>query len=217
MRRIVMLILALAVLGTLSKPAQAQESAEVISAKAQHECDLGRRAKDRDARGAHFEQGQKLAEQAIALDDQVAAGHFAFFCNVGEGLRLDGEILTSIFKLRRVMAALDRTLELDPNHLDALSSKGTLLVRLPSLLGGDEERGEAMLRRVVQEGPMSVNARLTLAKTCAARGERAEAIELAKTALKIAQARDRQDLIPEARATLAELDETPSAYLTARP
>jgi len=45
-----------------------------------------------------------------------------------------------------MMAALDRALELNPEHLDGLSSKAAFLVRLPAFLGGDRARGEWILR-----------------------------------------------------------------------
>lgn len=81
-------------------------------------------------------------------------------------MRIDGELsITSVMGFRRMMKELDRTLELAPDHLDALSAKGTFLVRLPSLLGGDREKGENILRYVLQKGPQSVNARLSLAES----------------------------------------------------
>jgi tetratricopeptide (TPR) repeat protein len=183
----------------------AQESSQQLSASALKECDLGRRATDRDARLAHFERSQALAEHALSLNDELADAHFARFCSLGEQLRIDGEDFSSVFGFRRVMKELDRTLELNPDHLDALSSKGTLLVRLPALLGGDEEKGEQMLRHVIQRAPRAINARLSLAKTYAAHGNRQEAIALATKALEIAQSDQRADLIPEAQITVSEL------------
>ena len=198
----------LAVLTSAPWGVSAQESAGELSVKAQKECDLGRRAQERSIRLAHFEKGQVLAEQAIALDDQLANAHFALFCSLGEQIRLDGDILSSPLAFRRMMRALDRTLDLNPDHLDALSSKGTFLIRLPVLLGGDAGKGEQMLRRVIQRDPKSVNARLTLAKTYAARGNHQEAIALATTALEIAEAEQLADLIPEAHAIVGELRPT---------
>src|SRR5439155_106677 len=100
--------------------------------------------------------------------------HFALFCNLGELMRLDGENLSQIFQLRRLMAEVDRTLELNPNHVDAMAAKGTLLVRLPRLLGGDSARGEAMLREVLARDPNAFTTRLALANVCEARGDGAE-------------------------------------------
>jgi len=142
----------------------AQESAADLAAKALRECEAGRALADRDARKARFDEGQKLAERAVALDDTSADAHFSLFCNIGELMRIDGESLRSVFALRRMMAELDRTLELDPNHVDAMASKGTLLIRLPRLLGGDAQKGEAMLREVIRLDPSAFNSRLTLAR-----------------------------------------------------
>src|SRR5213592_3654864 len=57
------------------------------------------------------------AERAVALNDTSADAHFALFCNLGELMRLDGETLSQVFQLRRLMAEVNRTLELDPNHV----------------------------------------------------------------------------------------------------
>jgi tetratricopeptide (TPR) repeat protein len=183
----------------------AQESAKELSSQALEQCDLGRQAKERSVRLAHFEKSQALAERALAVNDEYADAHFALFCSLGEQLRIDGENLTSLLGFRRALRELDRALELAPDHLDALSSKGTLLVRLPFMLGGDAKKGEQILRRVVQRDPKAVIARLTLAKIDEERGNRMEALTLATEALQIAQAERRADLISEAQATLAEL------------
>ncbi|WP_447979354.1 hypothetical protein [Candidatus Nitrospira bockiana] len=203
----VVIMMCLAVLGGLAVEGRAGESARELSAKAQVECDRGRQSTDRRARLAYFERSQGLAEQAVKLDAGLAAAHFALFCSLGEQLRIDGESLStsSVFGFRRVMRALDRTLELDPDHLDALSSKGTFLLRLPGLLGGDAAKGEAMLRRVIERAPAAVNARLTLARSYAERGNQEEAMTLAREALRLAEAEQRLDLLPEARATVEDL------------
>ena len=62
------------------------------------------------------------------------------------------------------MNELDRALEINPAHIDALSAKGALLVKLPSFLGGDSEKGERLLQQVVKQAPKAVNARLALAR-----------------------------------------------------
>jgi tetratricopeptide (TPR) repeat protein len=100
---------------------------------------------------------------------------------------------------------LDRTLELAPDHLDALSAKGTFLLRLPSLLGGDREKGEKLLLYVLLKAPQSVNARLSLAKTYCANGRHNEALSLASEALDLAQTQKQDDFAPEAAKVLAQL------------
>ena len=203
MKKIIGILITVALVFPAS--ALALESAKELSAKALKECQQGRNANAHAVRLASFEQAQALAERALDLDDQLAEGHFALFCGLGEQMRLDGESLSSLFGLSRIISALDRTLELDPNHLDALSAKATFLVKLPRLLGGDPEKGEQLLRRVIQEDPTSIHARVTLAQIHADRGEYGKARVLATLALKHAEDQQRQDLIPEVRTLLAKL------------
>jgi tetratricopeptide (TPR) repeat protein len=181
------------------------ETTSSLAASARVECETGRRATERAVRKVHFDRGQALAERAVALDDRNADAHFALFCNLGELMRLDGESVSSAFGLRRLMSEVDRTLELDPQHTDALAAKGTLLIRLPRLLGGDAHRGEEMLRQVVRQDPNAFSSRLMLARTCEARGDREEALAFATRALQIAREQGRADKVAEAQATLAEL------------
>jgi hypothetical protein len=183
----------------------AEGSANDLTNKAFQQCAPGRIAKEREARRAYFQRGQTLAEQAVALDEQSAEAHFSLFCNLGELLRVDGESLTSLFGLRRMMKELDRALELNPEYMEALSAKGTLLVKLPGILGGDTERGEELLQQVVSRAPKAVNARLALAKVRCEHGRHPEAMTLASDALAIAQKQNQADFIPEARAVLEQL------------
>ncbi|WP_447972051.1 hypothetical protein [Nitrospira sp. Kam-Ns4a] len=185
--------------------ARTADSVAELSTKALTECRLGRQATSRDVRLAHFARGQALAERALALDDQYADAHFALFCSLGEQLRIDGERLTALLSLWHVLGELDRTLELNPEHLEAMSSKGTFLIRLPAVLGGDRVKGEQMLRTVLERDAKAVNAWLALAKLHADRGDHEGALALATEAVRIAEAERREDLIPEARATLSAL------------
>jgi tetratricopeptide (TPR) repeat protein len=184
----------------------AQQSSQLLTHGAMTECYEGRVTQDRNSRVGHFEKGQALGEQAVALDDRSAEAHFALFCNLGELMRVDGEPnITSVVGFRRMMKELDRTLELVPEHLDALSAKGTFLLRLPFLLGGDREKGEKLLRYVLLKSPQSVNARLSLAKSYCADGRHSEALSLASEALDLVQALRLDDFAPEAAKVLAQL------------
>lgn len=191
-------------------PFQTQaQSIQTLIAEAMHECHLGRVAQDRAVRLAHFEEGQRLGEQAVVLDDQEAEAHFAVFCNLGELMRVDGELrITSVMSFRRLINELDRTLELAPEHLDALSPRGTLLVRLPYVLGGDRDKGEQLLQYVIEQEPTSINARLSLAKSYANHGRSQEALALASEALSLAKTQQRDDFIPEATKFISQLRAT---------
>lgn len=199
--------LALAIAHTVST-AHAETAAE-LATTAMRECEQGQVATTRDLRVEHYERGQAIAEKAVALDDESAQAHFGIFCNLGELLRVDGEKITSILGFRKMIQELDRTLALDPDHLDALSSKGVLLIRLPTLLGGDPGRGEKMLERVLREDPTCITARLTLAEVYAERGARGDAVALASQARELARTSHRADKVARADATLARLKAEP--------
>lgn len=185
-------------------PAFSQDEADLLARQAMEECTKGRLATDRHERLAHFQQGQRLGEQAVTANEGHADTHFALFCNLGELLRVDGETLTSVFGLRRMMSELDRVLEINPTHIDALSAKGTLLVKLPGFLGGDMGKGEQLLHRVVKQAPQAVNARLALARVWCGQGRHHDAVTLATEALALAEKHQRLDFIPEAKALLQQ-------------
>ena len=189
----------------LPRAATADQTATDLAAQAMHECVAGEGADARETRKEHFERGQQLGAKAVALDGDSAAAHWAVACNLGELLRLDGEKITSVLGLHRLMTEVNRTLELDPNHMNAMATKGNLLLRLPSMFGGDAKEGERLLREVVRRDENALTSRIVLARACEARGDRDEAVAFAARALQIATQQGRADKAAEARTTLSEL------------
>ena len=205
-QRLLVRVAAAALLSSLiGGPSFAESQATTLAKQSLVECETGRQAIDRNERAQRFAHGEELAKRAVALEESNADAHFALFCNRGEILRLDGESIRDVFALRGLLRELDRTLELAPNHAPALAAKGTFLVRLPRMLGGDVDRGEAMLQRVIVLDPTTVSARLGLARVCEYRGQRDEGIEYARRALQFAKELGRADKVAESQAMLAEL------------
>src|SRR5262249_5643103 len=157
-------VAAVAILALPTVPRASQNAADVAK-QALDECEAGQNADTREARKEHFEHGEALATQAVALDEHNANAHFGIVCNLGELLRTDGERTTAVLELPRLLNEVDRTLQLDPNHVDAMATKGNLLVRLPRMLGGNAAEGERLLREVVQRDDRAVTSRIALAKT----------------------------------------------------
>ena len=89
--------------------------------------------------------------------------------------------------------------------LAEVSAKGMLLVRLPWIMGGDPQKGEVMLQRVVKEDPTAINARMGLARVCVDRGDHQGALAYAKDAYELAKERKQLDLLPEAQELLANI------------
>ncbi len=200
--------LSAALCGFVAVAGASDPSASTLAQQALNECEAGRQIADRDQRAQRFARGEQIAERAVALDEHCAQAHFALFCNRGETMRLDGESIRNVIALRGLIRELDRTIELEPDHAGALSAKGTFLVRLPRLLGGDMEQGEAILHRVITLDPTAVNARISLARVCEYRGRKDEGIEYARRALQFAKELGRADKVAECQAMLAELGAT---------
>jgi tetratricopeptide (TPR) repeat protein len=187
---------------------RATEGGPGLARQALAECKAGRAARDRATRLAHYESGLALAQRAVEATPRSADAYFSRFCNKGELARIDGESLAALVALSGLMADLDKALEINANHAEALASKGTMLIRLPRLFGGDQAAGEALLRRVLMLDPLAVHSRLVLAECCSARGERDEALRLARRALEIATEKGQDDKVAEARAVLAKLGDS---------
>lgn len=198
-------LLAVAALSGPPPQVAAAQNAPDLASQARQECNQGQAAADRATRKAHYERGEALAERAVALDERSADAHFGLVCNLGEMLRLDGEKLTSVFGLRRLLSEIDKTLALNPGHVEAMATKGNLLMRLPRMLGGDRPEGERLLREVVRRDDTAVASRITLARLYDERGQRDEARTLASQALVAAKQKGRADRIAEAQAVVDQL------------
>jgi len=157
------------------------------------------------ARTAALEASLARADEAIAADERDALAHFAAFCALGRLLRQGGIHLAAPFRLRRLRREVDRTLELAPDFSDALAGKGSLLVSLPRLLGGDVLEGERCLRRALEIEPDYLTPRLTLVDSLRARGAIDEARVQATQALAIAERKGEHEDADTARKVLREL------------
>ena len=147
------------------------------------------RIDDDEQRAEMLQRGLDDAERAVTENPNDAKAHFAVFCNLGRKLEDDGASLAGVSNVSRLKSEIDRALALEPGFVDALTAKGSFLVKLPSLLGGDTDEGERLLRRAVQLAPTHAPARLELAKALDEKGDKHAALEEARTVLTIADAR----------------------------
>jgi len=124
---------------------------------------------DATARLALLDRGLTLAEAAVEADDADAAGHFAVFCTVGRRLQLRPLGLGSLGEIRRVRREIDHALALAPRSAQVLTAKGTMLLELPRLLGGDRDEGTRLLRQALAIAPGFADAERALAQVDAPR------------------------------------------------
>lgn len=203
-----MLIPALLLLVSAGGPAARASSDGDAQALASRALDCLRRGEDLTdpaARRAAYEEGLALARSAVELDDRNADAHFAIFGNHGRLLLLDG-VTPNPISLLKVNRELERALELEPNHADALAAKGGLYRQLPWALGGSLSIAEDCLRRAIALDPQAVGARIELAATYRDKGEPERSLPLLHRAVQIAEAQGKQRQAREARALLGEIE-----------
>lgn len=138
-------------------------------------------------RAAVLARSLSRAEDAVQADPQDAAAHFAVFCSLGKGLmnRSGWRLFGALGDLRRARKEIDLALALAPNYPGALAAKGSMLVRLPRLLGGDADEGVRLAESAVALAPDDPTVRLMLASVLQAVGQRDAAREHAAIALGI--------------------------------
>lgn len=208
MRQLVFVAIASLVLATgvalgESTPEQKAE-AQQLARRAVELLNRGEDLTDPAAKRAAYTEGLALAEKALALDDENADAHFAVFGNRGRILLLDGTVPNPV-SLMSVNRDLDRALELDPNHSDALAAKGGLYRQLPWALGGSLSRAETCLTKAIAADPNAVGARIELAATYRDMGQPERSRPLLEKAVAIAERDGKRRQLHEAEALMQQL------------
>jgi tetratricopeptide (TPR) repeat protein len=184
--------------------AESGRRAQILAEQALDNLRRGEDATDRDQKMAFYQQGLSLANRAVALDDENADAHFAVFGNKGRILLLEG-VGANPVSLLQVNRDLERALELNPNHADALTAKGGLYRQLPWLLGGSLSLAESCLTKAISLDPEAVSARIELGATYKEMGQPERSLPLLRKAAAIAERQGKQRQLREARELLQEL------------
>jgi len=207
--------LAITAVTVATRPVAAQQAAEASTTNPQLGADLARQSLDLLRQGEDsydpvakadfYKRGLDLARQAVAADDRNADAHFALFANMGRVMLADGATPNPL-NLLRVNRELDRTLELNPHHPDALAAKGGLCRQLPTLLGGSLSKAERYLQEAIANDPEAVGARIELARTYKDMGEATKGVEPLRLAMSIAERQGKRRQLREARALLQDIE-----------
>ncbi len=209
-------ILALVVTATIPRLlAQAQPSPEAarwLAAKAMESLERGENDSGDAARLAAYREGLRYAQAAVSADEENADAHFAAFANRGRIMELEGAI-ASFFNLRVLKRELNRTLELNPNHADALAAKGRMLRRLPRVLGGNLPEAAGYLQRAIDLDPSVVGARIELAAIYRDLGHPELGIPYLENAAEVARRAGKFDRLAEIQSQLQLLSSGSSAAL----
>ena len=187
-----------------SASAEARHQAQVLADQALECLRHGEDLVDKQQRMATYQRGLDLASRAVALDEENPDAHFAIFGNKGRILLLQG-VGANPISLLQVNHDLERALELNPNHPDALTAKGGLYRQLPWVLGGSLEVAENCLTKAITLDPEAVSARIELAATYRDMGQPQRAVPLLHDAASIAERQGKQRQLREARDLMREM------------
>ena len=140
-------------------------------------------AKQREA----YLAAERHSERAVELLPESADAHFLHFAARGRLAQMQGLALGAV-QLPSLQRELDLVLELNPDHADALGSRGGMLVKLPFLLGGNVPEGIRLLRRALELDPQSIGKRLELAEAYNIDEKTVQAASMVAEARKLADA-----------------------------
>ena len=181
-----------------------KHQAQVLATQALDCLHRGEDAADATQKRAAYQQGLDFANRALALDDNNSDAHFAVFGNRGRILLLQG-VTPNPISLWQVDHDLERALELNPNHADALAAKGGLYRQLPWVLGGSLSVAETCLTKAIAIDPDAVGARIELAQTYKDMGHPERGVPLLQKAVSIAERQGKTRELREARDLLDKL------------
>jgi tetratricopeptide (TPR) repeat protein len=184
--------------------AETKREAQTLAEQALVCLHRGEDAVDKQQKLAAYQQGLDLAARAVVLDEENSDAHFAIFGNKGRILLLEG-VTPNPISLLQVNRDLERALELNPNHADALTAKGGLYRQLPWVLGGSLSVAETCLTKAIALDPGAVSARIELAATYRDMGYPERGLPLLKAAATLAEQQGKQRQLSEARALMREL------------
>ncbi len=192
--------------GVAAEPsADTKRQAQIYAEQSLDYLHKGEDAATKEQKLAAYQEGLDLATRAVNLDDENADAHFAIFGNKGRILLLEG-VTANPVSLLQVNRDLERALELNPNHADALAAKGGLYRQLPWVLGGSLSVAETCLTKAIQLDPEAVSARIELAATYRDMGQPERGVPLLKTAASIAERQGKGRQLREARDLMRELE-----------
>ena len=190
----------------------AEPSATTLARQSLDECEAGRQAGERAERERHFDRGRRSQSARSRLDDRVRRRPLRPLLQPGRAdaprRRVDPRRCSRSASL---MHELDRTLELEPDHADALVRQGHAARSVcRGCSAATSTAGEAMLHRVIDarpDGGQRAPEPRAGVRVAAASATRASRTRGARSRSRSEQGR--ADKIAEAQAMLAKLGARP--------
>jgi tetratricopeptide (TPR) repeat protein len=131
---------------------------------------------NRNAKLASFEKGLNLSRRAVARMPNRPEGHFWLAANLGGMSELKG-VWSSLRSLSSIREEFEKVLEIAPTceSGNAYLALAEMKLRLPGFWGGDDKKGIELLEKGLKLSPANHEMKLTLARTYAKKGRKAEA------------------------------------------
>ncbi len=124
-----------------------------------------------------FKTGSKIAKKAIKIDRSNADAYFYYVANEASLAKSKG-VFGSFFLVKRLKKNIAKTLELDPNHTEAIAMKGAVLNAIPGIMGGNLEEAEKLIRKALILDPHLTSTKIFLAKNLFKQKQYEEAAEV---------------------------------------
>lgn len=127
----------------------------------------------------YFEKGLNVSRRAVEVKPERPEGHFWLAANLGEASEIRG-IWSSLRSLSTIRLEFEKVLEIAPTFESgkACLALGEMNLRLPGLLGGDDNKGIELLEKGLQLAPGNHEIKLALASAYAQKGRKTEARKL---------------------------------------
>lgn len=110
-----------------------------------------------------YELGRAAAKEALKLAPKNADAVFWDVANLASIGKAKG-VMNSLFMVPEIKEGLNKALALDPNHHYARETLAKVYHELPGMVGGDDDKAEALLLEILKRDPKFTPAMVTLGR-----------------------------------------------------
>jgi tetratricopeptide (TPR) repeat protein len=143
-----------------------------------HYC-LAEAQKEKNAKLKYYEAGVEVSIRASKLKPERPEGHFWLAANLGSSAELKG-IWASLRSLSTIRSEFEKVIEIAPTYDfgNAYLALAEINLRLPGFMGGNDQKGIALLEKGLLLFPDNHNLKLTLASAYSKKSRKPEACKL---------------------------------------
>lgn|SRR5262249_1333258 len=157
---------------------------EVLWRIAKFSYSLSDRIGDKKDQEQLLHQGIDAAKKAIAIDTKRVEGHFWLAANLGTYAEMKG-IWKSLSSLHSIRSEFETAMKIDAVYENGAVylALGEMDLRVPGLLGGDDQKGLQLLEEGYRKAPANADLKLTLAAVYVKKGRKEDGRRLLQSVL----------------------------------